>query len=101
VEGKREEHHAGELRRESAAGRAERIIAKELERLGWTEADLAARRKGDPAKMALAARLRQETTLTIKATAIRLHLRTSESANSRLHVWMRNQLPEKALTDVK
>ena len=41
--------------------------------------------------MALAARLRRETTLTIKAIAERLHLGTSKSANMRLHGWMRSQ----------
>jgi len=59
-----------------------------LARLGWSETDLASRRKSDPAKLALAARLRQETTLTIKALAARVHLGTSKSANARLHNWM-------------
>jgi hypothetical protein len=53
------EHHAGELRRESAELRAERIIAEELRRQGWTEADLGQRRKSDPVKLALGARLRR------------------------------------------
>ena len=33
------EHHAGELRREQSEVRAERIVAEQLGRLGWTEAD--------------------------------------------------------------
>ena len=41
--------------------------------------------------MALAARLRRETTLTIKAIAERLHLGTSKSANMHLHGWMRSR----------
>ncbi len=93
MEGKLGEHHAGELQRESAAGRAERIVAEELARLGWTEAELVARRKGDPGKMAMATRLRRETTLTVKAIAARLHLGTSKSANARLHGWMRSEAP--------
>ena len=60
------------------------LLGKELARWGWSPAELAVRRKSDPAKMALAARLRQETTLTIKAIAVRLHLGTSKSANARL-----------------
>jgi hypothetical protein len=36
---------SGELRREMGAGRAERIIKEELERLGWQEADLISQRK--------------------------------------------------------
>ena len=91
MEGKLGEHHAGELRCESAVLRAERIIGEELQRLGWSQEELAARRKGDPGKMAMAARLRRETTLTIKAIAERLHLGTSKSANMRLHGWMRSQ----------
>ena len=46
--------------------------------------------------MAMAARLRRETTLTLKAIAERLHLGTSESANLRLHNWMRSQSVAKA-----
>jgi hypothetical protein len=74
---------------ESAAAKAERIIVEELARLGWTERELAARSKGDPGKLALAARLRRETTLTLRAIAARVHLGTSKSANARLHQWMR------------
>jgi len=59
------EHHAGELKRESAELPAERIIAEELRRQGWTEADLGQRRKSDPVKLALATRLRWDTTLTM------------------------------------
>jgi REP-associated tyrosine transposase len=88
MEGKLGEHHAGELRRETAAAKAERIVAEELRRLGWREADLGIRRKNDPAKLAIAGRLRQETTLTIKAIAARLQLGTSKSANSLLHNWL-------------
>ena len=88
--GKLGAHHAGELRRESAALRAERISGEALQRLGWSQEELAARRKGDPAKMAMAARLRRATTLTLKAMAERLHLGTSKSANMRLHGWMRS-----------
>ena len=75
----------GKIERESSAVRAERIITEELGRLGWTREQLAARRKSDPQKLALAARLRKETTLTIKDIALRLHLGTSKSANANLH----------------
>ena len=79
------EHHAGELRRESAQAKAEGIITAERQRLGWTETDLEQRNKSDPEKLALAARLRRETTLTIKVTAHRLHLGSWKSAATRLH----------------
>ena len=89
IEGKLGEHHSGELRRETAEAKAERILAEELQSSGWTQDDLAARRKRDPTKLAIAARLRRETTLSIKAIAARVHLGTSKGANSNLHRWMR------------
>jgi putative transposase len=87
MEGQLGESHAGELRRESAVVRAERIVAEELGRLGWNEAQLRERRKSDPAKLALAARLRRETTLTVGWIASRLHLGTRKSAAVKLHRW--------------
>ena len=91
--GKLGEHHAGELRRESGEAKAERLVGQELKRLGWTEADLAVRRKSDPLKLAIAARLRRETTLTLKAIAARVQLGTSKGANTKLHKWMRARPP--------
>jgi len=91
VDGKLGENHSGELRQQTARQKAERIIAEELDRLKWQESDLARRRKCDPDKLAVAARLRTETTLTIKAIAERLHLGTPMNARVRLHGWMRNQ----------
>ena len=85
MEGQLGESHAGELRRESAEVRAERIIAEELGRLGWSEAQLREWRKSDAAKLALAARLRRETTLTVGWIANRLHLGTRKSAAVKLH----------------
>ena len=79
------EHHAGELKRESAEGKAERIIREELKRLGWRESELAKRPKSDPAKLAIAARLRRETTLTLPWIALRLHAGTWKSLNPKLH----------------
>ena len=57
--------HFGTERAESQEARAERQVQAELKRLGWTEMDLAARRKGDPAKVRLAQRLREETLVTL------------------------------------
>jgi REP element-mobilizing transposase RayT len=97
MEGKLGDHHAGELRRETAAAKAERIVAEELRRLSWDEAELAARCKSDPAKLAIAARLRRETTLAVKVIATRVHLGTSKSANALLHKWM-GRIPPAELT---
>ena len=77
-----------QLRQESAEAKAERIVAEELRRLKWLESDLAFRRKSDPAKLGIAARLRRETTLSIKTIASRVHLGASKSANTRLHTAM-------------
>ena len=90
-EGNLGEHHSGELHRASADAKAERIIAEELKRYGWMEADLAARRKTDPLKLEIAARLRRETTLPLKAIAHRVKLGTSKAANARLHVHMKER----------
>ena len=45
--------------------KAERLVREALNRLGWTEEDLASRRKGDPAKVRLAGQLRAQTTLPL------------------------------------
>ena len=66
----------GEAVRESAVVLAERLVAAEMERLGWTEQTLAERRKGDAAKVALAQRLRRETTMTVGWIAERLKMGT-------------------------
>jgi hypothetical protein len=54
-----------EQRRESAEVKAEGIIRKKVERLGWTEGQPCQRPKSDPTKPARAARLRPETTLSL------------------------------------
>jgi putative transposase len=82
------EHHSGDLLQQSSAARAERIINEKLTRLGWTESDLAGQRKSAPEKLAIAARLRKETTLTIKQISARVHLGTSKGANANLHRFM-------------
>src|SRR5207245_1086133 len=93
MEGKLGDHHSGELRRETAQAKAERILSQELDRLGWKQSELADRPKSDPAKLAIAARLRKETTLPLKEIAARVHLGTSKSANTRLHHWMKPPAP--------
>ena len=50
-------------------------------------------RKCDPEKLAVAARVRQETTLPLKTIAVRLHLGTPRNAKTRLQEWRRNQTP--------
>ena len=88
MEDKLGEHHAGQLHRQSAEAKAQRLLAQELARRRWTEQDLEARRKSDPGKLSIAARLRKETTLSIKAIAGLVHLDTSKGANTNPHRWM-------------
>ena len=89
MEGKFGEHHSGELHLASAEAKAERIIAEERQRQGCQEADLLCRRRNDAVKLEIAARLRRETTLSIKAIAARVHLGSSKAANRSLHRYMR------------
>lgn len=70
MEGGLGQHHAGQLRLETAQAKAERLVAEELRRLGWSAEQLVRRPKNDPGKLAIAARV---------------HLGTHNTANARLH----------------
>jgi len=90
------ENHSGQLHLETAEQKANRIIDQELARLSWTEKDLPLRLKNDPNKLAIAVRVRKETTLTIKRIAARLHLGSAKSARALLHHRMQtDQQPQK------
>ncbi len=77
-------NHSGQMQQEASGVRAEAIIAKELRRLGWKGGDLSKRAKSDPGKVGLAAKLRQETTLTIGQIAQRLHMGTRNTLSTNL-----------------
>jgi hypothetical protein len=79
------EHHYGQEQRESAEDKAARMVAAGLKEAGWQEADLALRRKGDPVKLALARRLRRETTLPLKWICHRLEMGSWKSIQRRLY----------------
>jgi REP element-mobilizing transposase RayT len=66
--------HYGAERQESGEVKAERLVREELPKLGWQEADLAVRRKGDPGKVRIARRLRQETTMSLAWIASHLQM---------------------------
>ncbi len=68
--------HYGAERAETMAEHAEAVVAKELRRRKWGEAELGRRAKGDAQKVAMAVRLRAETTMTVKWIAQRLHMGT-------------------------
>jgi hypothetical protein len=91
IDGELGEHHSGQLKRESAEAKAERIIEEELRRLKWSSADLKLRLKSHPAKLQIASRQRGETTLPIRWVAERLNLGTWKSATTRLHTWKRQR----------
>ena len=92
----------GGLREETATNKAERIVAEELKRLQWTEQDLGRRRKSDPGKLRIAARLRRETILSLQSIARRVGLGSSKSANAKLHTWMQaNGKPDGATPETK
>ena len=77
--------HYGDERTETAAAKAERVIAEELVRRRWKPTDLQSRPKGDPAKVALAARLRAETTMPVGWIAERLQMGTRGHLNQLLY----------------
>jgi len=84
------EHHFGEERAQTEVEQAERIVCASLKRLGWQEADLAARAKGDKEKLKLAVRLRAETSVTVKWIAQRLRMGTWTHLNHLLY-WQRRE----------
>jgi hypothetical protein len=85
MDGKLGENHSGELHRETAEQKANRILSEKLSRRGWTESDFAARRHSDPDKLAIAIRLSNETTLPVKWIAARVQIGTAKGAKSVLH----------------
>ena len=59
------------------------IVTEAVARLEWGEQDLVAHSRGDPRMLAIAARLRQETTLSIRQIAERLDLGKPKGAKNR------------------
>jgi len=64
--------HYGEERSQTEEAKAQRIIAEELKRRKWKATELQARPKGAAEKVAMATRLRAETTMTVEWIAARL-----------------------------
>jgi hypothetical protein len=63
--------HESDRRHETQENKAERIVKEELKQIGWSRVDLASRAKGAPEKVAIAARLRKETTMTLQWIGLR------------------------------
>jgi putative transposase len=67
-------NHYGAERQETGEQKAERIVEEEVRRLRCTEPELLGRRKGDAGKVAIARRLRKESTMSFKWIAERLRM---------------------------
>jgi hypothetical protein len=69
-------------------GKAEEIVREEMRKAGWREKDLERMRKGDAGKVAMARRVREETTVSLKWIASRLRMGTWTYLNNLLY-WER------------
>ena len=61
--------HFGEMLHEAMEGRAERLLAETLQRIGWSREQVLARNKGDPHKVVIARELRARTTMPLNYAA--------------------------------
>ena len=77
--------HYGLERQETAETQAEAMVVAELRRLRWRGEDLSRRPKEDAAKVALAVRLRAETTMTVRWITERLQMGSVGYANLLLY----------------
>jgi hypothetical protein len=76
-----------EFERHMEVRRIEEADEEELKQLrrGWTESDLATRRRSEPGKLPIAVRLRNKTTLQVKWIAARVQIGTAKGAKAVLH----------------
>ena len=77
--------HFGAERREGAEALAEGIVEQEIARRGWGSGELDRRAKGDKDKLAIAERLRPETTVPVSWIAERLEMGTRGYLHHLLH----------------
>ena len=89
--GKLGQHHYGSEGQETEEDKAQRLIAADLKRAGWKEAELEQRDKGDPIKLAVAGRLRAETTLPMKWICQRLRMGSWKYLNRKLYELRKRQ----------
>ena len=79
------ESHYASTRIETVEEKGRRILEEELARIGWTTTDLLSRAKGDPEKIRIAQRLREETSVTLKWVAEQLCMGTWTHVANRLY----------------
>jgi len=84
--------HYGAERLETAVENAGRSLGAELKARRWKEADLSKRAKGDLGKVQIAARLREESLVTVKWIAERLGMGSAGYLNNRLYRWRQGSL---------
>ncbi len=77
--------HYGAERQETMEAYAEGLVVAELRRRGWAEEELGHRAKGDAGKVAMAMRLRAQTTVTVRWIADRLRMGTPGYLNHLLY----------------
>lgn len=66
--------HYGAERQEAQEAKAHRLLREEMGRLGWNQGVLRKTSKGDERKVRIAARLRKETTMSLKWVAEQLEM---------------------------
>jgi len=81
-------------RKESAVAKAERITREEMGKLKWNEKTLEAKRKSDFGKIAIARRLRAETTMTHRWIVERLRMGTASHLLTHLLYWEKRKKTE-------
>lgn len=99
VEERRGASHYGIELQEGAVEKAQRLVRAELQHLGWTEAELSTRRKGDPSKLTMAMKLRAETTMSLQWIADRLRMGSKASLSNLLSGQRRNNIASICGTD--
>lgn len=88
-------NHIGPEIQQSTEARAERIVARELERVGWSEQELLECAKGDLKKIQIAEQLREESTMTLGWIAERLRMGTTGHLSHLLYWRRRGAKPAK------
>jgi len=83
--------HYGAQRREGQEAKALRLLREEKARLGWDKADLRRAAKGDERKVRLAARLRKETTMSLKWIAQHLSMGSWTHVSNLLGAWRKHE----------
>lgn len=83
--GSNRDYRLSEQGRERVEDRAEKLVVEALRDAGLRESDLAVMKGSEPRKVAVAARLHQETTVSQAWIARRLHMRSAGNVSQQLY----------------